>query len=63
MFNGSKTVIGQMSSGSGVKCFNEIPADSLFAKFVDFVRKEIGCNFLATKIKRWFNDNGGKYEK
>ena len=58
-----KIAIGQMSSGSGVKCFSEIPADSLFIKFVDFARKEIGCNFLATKIKRWFNDIGGKYEK
>ena len=58
-----KIAIGQMSSGSGVKCFSEIPADSLFIKFVDFLRKEMGCNFLATKIKRWFNDNGGKYEK
>ena len=58
-----KIAIGQMSSGSGVKCFSEIPADSLFIKFVDFARNEIGCNFLATKIKRWFNDIGGKYEK
>ena len=58
-----KIAIGQMSSGSCVKCFSEIPADSLFIKLVDFVQKEMGCNFLATKIKRWFNDNGGKYEK
>ena len=58
-----KIAMGQMSSGSGVKCFSEIPADSLFIKFVDFLRKEMGCNFLATKIKRWFNHNGGKYER
>ena len=58
-----KIAIGQMTSGSGVKCFNEIPAGLLFIKFVDFVRKEMRCNFLATKIKRWFNDNGGKHEK
>ena len=58
-----KIAIGQMSSGSGVKCFSEIPAGSLSIKFVDFLRKEMGCDFLAAKIKRWFNNNGGKHEK
>ena len=34
-----------------------------FLKFVEFVRKQMACNFLANKIKRWFNENGGKNEK
>ena len=58
-----KIAISQMSSDPGVKCFSEIPADSFFIKFVDFVEKEMGCNFPATKIKRCFIDNGVKYEK
>ena len=52
-----------MSSDSCVKCFNEILADSLFIKIVNFVRKQMDYNFVATKIKWWFNDTGGKYEK
>lgn len=58
-----KVAIGQMGSGAGIKCFSEIPGDSLFIKFDEFERKEISCIFLATKINRWFNDNGRKYEK
>lgn len=50
-----KFAIGQMRSGSDVNCFSEIPPDSLFIKFVAFVPKEMGFNFLAIKIKRWFN--------
>ena len=37
-----KIANGQMSSCPGVKCFREIPVDSTFIKFVDFVRKDIG---------------------
>ena len=37
--------------------------DNLFSKFVNFVRKDRGCNFLTKKIERWFNDNSGHGEK
>ena len=40
-----KIAIGQMSSSPRVKYFSEIPADSFFVKFVDFVENEMGCNF------------------
>ena len=52
-----------MVSSSNVKCFSDLSVDSLFLKFVEFVRKQMACNFLANKIKRWFNENGGKNEK
>lgn len=41
-----KVAIGQMGSGAGIKCFREIPADSLFIKFDEFERKEMSCNFF-----------------
>ena len=44
----------------GVKSFSEVDVKSLFAMFTEFVRKEMNCNFLSKKVKRWFNDNGGK---
>ena len=52
-----------MVSSSNVKCFSDLSVDSLFLKFVEFVRKQMACNFLANKIKRWFNEKGGKNEK
>ena len=58
-----KIAIGQMVSSSNVKCFSDLSVDSLFLKFVEFVRKQMACNFLANKIKRWFNEKGGKNEK
>ena len=35
----------RLSSVSGMKCFSENPADSLFIKFIYLVREEMGCNF------------------
>ena len=48
---------------SNVKSFAEVPLDSLFSKFVEFVHHGMSCNFLASKIKTWFNENCGKVEK
>ena len=49
-----KIAIRQMLPSSNVKCFSDL---------VEFVRKQMACNFLANKIKRWFNENGGKNKK
>ena len=46
-----------------VKSFKDLPDNSLLETFVSFVRKEMNRNFLANKIQRWFNENGGKQEK
>ena len=45
------------------KSYSEIPENVLFVKFVKFIRKELGCNFLSKKIERWYNENNGKTEK
>ena len=45
------------------KSFANVPPSSLFGKFVSFVHYEMGCNFLANKIKSWYNENSGKIEK
>ena len=58
-----KIAIGQMVSSSNVKCLSDLSVDSVFFKFVEFVRKQIASNFLANKLKTWFNENGGKNEK
>ena len=57
-----KLFVSQCHFGSA-KSFKEITNDNLFSRFVNFVRKEMKCNFLAKKIERWFNDNSGKVEK
>lgn len=56
-----KIKIGQISSCSGVKCFREVPADLLLIVFWLYMERDV-CNFLATKVKKWFNGNGRKYE-
>ena len=44
------------------KSFDEIPQTELIAYFLSFVRKEMGCNFLSTKVKQWCNEKGGKLD-
>ena len=51
------------SNLTSVKSFRDIPKESLFGKFVFFIRKKMNCNFLAKKIERWFNDNITKLDK
>lgn len=46
-----------------VKTYREIPVECLFYKFVDFIHYSMSCNFLAKKIKTWFNESCGKVEK
>ena len=55
--------IGKMVSSSNIKCFSDLSVDSHFFKLVEFLRKQMACNFLANKMRRWFNENGGKNEK
>ena len=57
-----KLFVSQCNFGLA-KSFKDISNDNLFSKFVNFVRKDMGCNFLVKKIERWFNDNSGKVEK
>lgn len=37
-----------------------IDRQCLFVKFVVFIRSEMNCNFLSSKVKTWFNENAGK---
>ena len=57
-----KIAIGKTNL-KGVKTFANVPKNSLFMHFVDFVHDKMNCNFLSSKIKRWFNDNSGATEK
>ena len=43
-----KLCVSQCHFGS-VKSFKDTSNDNIFSKFVNFVRKNMGCNFLAKK--------------
>lgn len=45
---------------TNAKSFSEIAPDSLFSKFAQCVHDKMVCNFLAKKIKTWFNDKTEK---
>lgn len=45
------------------RSYPEVQRDSLFAKLMDFLRYNMGCNFLSKKIITWFNENNGKHDK
>ena len=45
------------------KSYSEIPQESFFVQFVEFIHSQMNCNFLSKKIQRWFNDNSGKTER
>ena len=51
------------SEFKNAKCFKDVPTDSIFFKFVSFIHDNMMCNFLSIKIKKWFNESGGKSEK
>ena len=56
-----KICVGQSDlSDSKYKTFKAIPQDRLFFKFVHFIKTEMHCNFLATKIIRWYNEKCNK---
>ena len=52
-----------LSKLQSVKCYREISAESLFYKFVVFIKTTMNRNFLSKKIVRWFSNNLGKTEK
>jgi hypothetical protein len=47
-------------SGSDLKnirVYSDVSPDSLFFKFIDFLRSKMGCNFLSKKLITWFNES------
>ena len=51
------------SNFNKAKSFSDIPKGTLFVKFVYAVHDVLLCNFLAKKMKRWYNKNPGQVEK
>ena len=51
------------SNLNSTKSYRDIPESELFVKLVNFVKTDLNCNFLANKLKRWFNDNNGQIDK
>ena len=58
-----KIAIGEMVSSSNIKCFSDLSVDSLFLKFVQFLQKQMACNFLANKIKSGLMNMGERMKK
>lgn len=48
------------SNVKDAKSFIDLPETCLFSKFVNFVKHDMNCNFLAKKLKTWYNENSGK---
>lgn len=42
--------------------FKDVPENTLFRKFLMFVKEKLGCNFLSKKVSEWFNDTKGKLD-
>ena len=51
------------SNLQNIKSYREVPMESFFGKFVEFIHRNMNCNFLSKKIKTWFNESSGKTEK
>ena len=62
LFNKLLQVCVSQSRLQNIKSFNDIPHDVLFAKFVSFIRFEMGCNYLSTKIVQWYNESSRNLE-
>ena len=45
------------SNVPGAQSFSEIDPGNLFVEFINFVRKDMNCNYLAKKLITWFNEN------
>ena len=51
-----KIVMG-VSNIEKFKSFSDVPEDTLFFQFVLFIKSDMNCNFLAKKLKMWFNES------
>ena len=57
-----KIAVSQSKLGIS-KAFSQISSDVLFVKFVSFIQYDMNCNYLASKIRKWFNENCGKVDR
>ena len=48
---------------SNVKGFADVPENTPLFKFCSFIRSDMSCNYLVTKLGQWFNESGGKLDK
>ena len=43
--------------------FADVPENTPLSKFCSFIRSDMSCNYLVTKLGQWFNESGGKLDK
>ena len=63
MFKKLLKIVVAQSQLKNAKVFSEIDCTTLFYKFVIFIQYDMNCNFLASKVRKWFNENGGKVDR
>ena len=51
-----KVVLGAANISSSIKRFSELLETSLCYVFVEYVRKDMNCNYLSKKLREWFNE-------
>ena len=54
-------VLKIVTSQSDIKneTFKDVDESTLLFKFSNFMRRDMGCNFLVVKLGQWFNESGG----
>lgn len=54
-------VLKIVTSQSDIKneTFKDVDESTLLFKFCNFMRRDMGCNFLVVKLGQWFNESGG----
>ena len=43
--------------------FADVPENTPLSKFCSFIRSDMTCNYLVTKLGQRFNESGGKLDK
>jgi len=52
-----KAVLSVAEIPSSVKMFSELSSLNLLSYFIGFVAKDMNCNYLAKKLRQWFNES------
>ena len=56
-------VVTAESRHDKAKSFREINENTILFKFCVYIRRNMGCYFLVTKLSQWYNETGGKLDK
>ena len=55
-------IVSSQSDFKNAKKFEEIEETTPLIQFCTFLKSNMGCNYLVTKLKQWFNENNSKLD-